>query len=100
MMNNYDQHVVIKTLDNPLRILFWNLSDFFMLVIPFFLGVIFESVVIVLIGLVLRLFFKRLLQRYPQTYFKSLLYWYLPTKTLNRILKCNLPPSHFRLVAF
>ncbi|NGX47091.1 MAG: hypothetical protein K1000chlam3_00460 [Chlamydiae bacterium] len=96
MNKEYDQHIIIKTLDNPTRILFWDLPDFAMLVLPFFLGMLLENSLIFIGGLVARWFLKRLLKHLPKGYLKRVAYWYLPTRTMNRLLKTNLPPSHIR----
>jgi|GEM_PF-1731092 len=96
MNKEYDQHIVIKTLDNPTRILFWDLPDFVLLVLPFFLGMLLESSLILIGGLMGRLLMKKVLRKMPKAYLKRAAYWYLPTRIMNHLLKTDLPPSHVR----
>jgi len=96
MNKQYDQHIVMKTLDNPTRILFWDLPDFAVMVLPFFLGMLMENSLICVGGILIRWFFKRLLRQLPKGFVKRAAYWYLPTKVINSCLKSNLPPSHIR----
>lgn len=96
MEKEYDQHLVLKTLDNPIRILFWNLPDFMMLILPFFVGMLFESTLLFLVGIALRIILKRALRRQRKGSAKLWVYWHFPTSTMNRMLKTHMPASHIR----
>ena len=92
-----DKHLVLKTLDDEMRILFWSVDDFLVITVPLFLGILLSSFCIMLSGLFLKYCYTKLKKRFPHHSFKHKLYWTLPTKAFNRrgLIK-NLPASHIR----
>lgn len=98
MNQNDRQHYIFKSLDNPMRILFWNVDEFLMFVIPFFLGIIFGNVIIsiLIIGLVIYLY-KKFKKKYRKFYFSHVMYWNLPTQKMKKMgIYKSLPFSHKR----
>ncbi len=85
---------LFKTLDNPSRLLFWEIDDFLCFVVPIFLGLSFDSLYLILTALPLKLMYSRLKKKFPYGQYKHQLYWHLPTHTI-KYLK-HLPPSHQR----
>ena len=92
-----EQRVVLKHLNNPVKILSFSLNDLVLYVTPFFIGSLFDSLFLVpSVGLICALTCKRLLRRFPRYYFIRFLYWNLPTDKYNRLLKTSFPPSNKR----
>lgn len=84
-------------MDNTPRMLFWGVDEFMVMAIPFFLGIIFGSVVIMLSGFVVRNFFCRWKRRYPKGVIVHVFYWKLPTQAFMRFGAFkSLPHSHLR----
>ncbi|WP_068470645.1 type IV conjugative transfer system protein TraL [Parachlamydia sp. C2] len=94
---NAQRHYIFKTLDNPMRVVFWSIDEFLIMVIPLFIGFILANVLILLSGIVLKFFYAKLKKKNSNQSFKHLLYWYLPTHNLKKqgIVK-NFPDSHVR----
>jgi|SaaInlStandDraft_3_1057020.scaffolds.fasta_scaffold31389_2 conjugal transfer pilus assembly protein TraL len=97
MSQKNDQHVIIKSLDNLPRFLFWSLDDFLVMVIPFFIGMVMESLLVMVMGVLIRPFYSKLKRRYPHGSLKHFIYWYFPHEACSKS-GCfkNLPPSHKR----
>ncbi len=92
-----NQHVVLKHLDNPIRVLSFSVSDLIAYLSPFFIGSLFDSLfVIPMGGLLIVLILKRLLKRLPKFYLLRFWYWGLPTRSVNRMFKSTFPDSHKR----
>lgn len=92
-----NQNVVLKHLDNPIRILSFSVSDLIAYLSPFFVGSLFDSMfVIPLGGLLIVLILKRFLKRLPKFYLSRFWYWNLPTKSVNRMYKSAFPHSNKR----
>ena len=90
-----DQTTLLKHLDAPMRILSFSISDLIAYAAPFFIGSLFDSLfVIPVFGVILVLLGKKLTRRLPKFYAIRFLYWFLPTRRFNRVLKVNLPPSN------
>ena len=90
-------HLVFKTVDNPLRILFWELDEFLCIAAPLFLGMCFSSFLLMCSGIVAKPLYTRLKKKCPNQHFKHMVYWYLPTRQLKKMgIVKNLPPSHVR----
>lgn len=89
--------IVVKTLDNTPRILFWGADEFAILVAPIFLGIVLGSFLLMILGFVIRYFYKKYKRRYPSRFFKHKLYWILPKQAFEMcgILK-NIPRSDDR----
>lgn len=92
-----DRRVVFKTLDNPARVLFWDLDDFCLMAIPPFLGIAMGVLWLMFIGVLLRPFYARLKRRFPKGTFLHFAYWSLPKNAWDRAGRLgSLPPSHRR----
>jgi type IV conjugative transfer system protein TraL len=92
-----NQHVVLKHLDNPIRILSFSVSDLIAYLAPFFVGSFFDSMFIIPLGGLLIVFVsKRLLRRLPKFCLIRFWYWNLPTKSVNRMFKSSFPDSNKR----
>lgn len=89
---------ILKHLDEPVRILSFSISDLVGYLAPFFVGSLFDSLFVVpLIGIASVFLAKRMLKRFPRFHGIRFLYWFLPTRRFNRMLKVNLPPSNKHL---
>jgi type IV conjugative transfer system protein TraL len=88
---------VIKTLDNMPRLIFWPIDDVLIVIVPFFVGLCVSSFLIMLSGLVLKIFYKKIKRRYPRGAFLHRMYWSLPKSAFQMagILK-QIPASHQR----
>lgn len=94
-MNIENKHQLYKTLNNPLRVIFWSIDEFLLMVIPLLIGFMMASPFILLSGFVLIIIYLKLKKKFPAL--KHMVYWYLPTRRLRKqkIIK-NLPSSHIR----
>ena len=93
---NQDQPL-IKYLDEPIRILKFSLHDIATLTVPIFIGLIFDSVVLIPgLGIGCVLMVKKLMRKFPKFYFTRWLYWVMPTKAFNKGRHVNLPNSSVR----
>ena len=92
-----EKNFVFKTLDNMPRMIFWGVDEFVIMAAPFFIGLLFGSVFMMLSGLVLKKFYCRWKKRYPRGLIMHALYWNLPTRAFIRfgVFK-RLPHSHVR----
>lgn len=90
----HPHNTVLKKLDSPVRILSFSIGDLVAYLSPFFIGSMLDSLFVVpAIGIVLMVFIKRTLRKFPKHYIMRYLYWALPTERFNKMLKVNLPPS-------
>lgn len=94
-MNIEKKHQLYKTLDNPLRVIFWSVEEFLLMVIPLMIGFMMASPFILLSGFFLKYAYSKFKKKFPVL--KHMLYWHLPTGRLRKqkIIK-NLPLSHIR----
>lgn len=92
-----NKKTILKTLDNPMRIIFWSMEEFLIMIVPLFLGFMLANFFVLLSGIVLKIIYAKFKNKSTQRYFKHVLYWHLPTNNLKKqgIVK-NLPPSHIR----
>lgn len=96
-MESGQQNLIIKTLDNAPRLLFWSADEFLLLAVPLFIGIVFGSFLLMISGFAIKPLLTRLKKRYPKGFLKHRLYWILPKSafsfsgTLKRV-----PPSHLR----
>lgn len=89
---------LLKHLDSPVRILSLSINDIVGYAAPFFVGAMFDSLLIIpLCGLILVYLVKRALRRFPRFYLIRQLYWAFPTARYNKLLKVDLPASSKRL---
>jgi type IV conjugative transfer system protein TraL len=85
----------LKTLDNPLRILFWSIDEFFSLVGPAIFGVSLGYPWLALAGLFSKPLYSKIRRKLQHGAYKHKTYWVLPTRNLKLMVK-TLPPSHNR----
>jgi len=95
-MKKYDQHVIIKSLNNSIRILRWDINSFILLMMPFFFALIFRSLSVMLVALVARVAINRLMRRMPVGLVARYGYWVLPSSLTNRLLRRAMAPSHLK----
>ena len=96
MKNTED--VLLKHLDNPVRILSFSIGDLIAYLAPFFAGSFFDSLFIIpLMGILIIYLLKKWVKKLPKFYLIRFLYWSLPTKRFNGMLGSNLPSSNKRL---
>ena len=93
-MSDYDQHIILHHLDDPLRFLHWTLDEALTIMVPAFFGLAIEHPFWGLIGaggcyggLI------TLKKRFGLENLKHALYWYLPKSTKHLP---HLPPSYIR----
>ena len=94
-MISHDRGYIIKSLDNQMRFLFWELDEFGVLVIPLFLGILTSSVLMMCSGLFWRYLLNKFKKKFPRGSLKHYLYWNLPTRHMKKMVG-NCPPSHLR----
>lgn len=87
----HESTIIIKTLDNTPRLLFWKIDSFALVTIPFLIGSLFGSFLVMSQGVFIYLLYRRFKRRYPGLNIKHLAYWSLPTGK-----KVLFPPSHKR----
>jgi len=90
-MTEYKRRI-FRTLDNPSRMLFWTLDEFFIMMIPIFLSIALGNLLIAL-GVLIKIPYNKMKRQFS-TSLLHYAYWYLPTKHM-RYLK-RMPPSHQR----
>ena len=90
--------LLLRRLDAPARFLSFTMGELISYLAPFFVGALLDSLFVVPAAGILGVTFSRkFLKRFPKYYGIRLLYWSLPTKSFNRILRINLPPSNQRI---
>lgn len=94
MSEDFDTHIILHHLDDPLRIFYWTLDEAAIILVVPFLGLIIEQFFIsILIAIFSFWFLRKIKKRYGQGTLKHALYWYFPHNV--RKLK-KTPPSHIR----
>lgn len=93
-MQDYDQHIILHHLDDPLRFLYWTLDEAVAIMGPAFFGLAVEHPLIGLIGSgACTWALTTVKKRFGLACLKHALYWYLP-KSNNNLP--HLPPSYIR----
>lgn len=94
MSQDYDQHIILHHLDDPLRILHWTLDEASAVLLPAVLGLMADYP---LHGLGVSALcygsLKKIKKRFGLETLKHAVYWYLP-KSHKRLP--HTPPSHIR----
>ncbi|MBP6985490.1 MAG: type IV conjugative transfer system protein TraL [Alphaproteobacteria bacterium] len=94
MSTDYDQHIILHHLDDPLRILKWTVDEAAILILPMFFGLAIDHFIV---GLLMSAFgfwgLRNLKRRLGLMAVKHALYWYLPH---NRRKLPTSPPSYIR----
>jgi len=89
--------VLLKHLDSPVRILSLSINDMIGYLSPFFVGAIFDSLLIIPVcGLIAIYFIKRVVRRFPRFYLLRSMYWGFPTQRYNKIVGVRWPHSSKR----
>jgi type IV conjugative transfer system protein TraL len=90
-----ENHYILKHLDNPIRILFWDTGEFMFLALPFFAGILLSSVLVIVLGILLFPFYKRFKRRFQRGHLIALTYWNLPYTALKHTKRWKkIPPSY------
>ena len=88
---------ILKSMDNPGRVLVWDLDEFLVISAPLFLGICVGSLLVTLSGLLLKPFYSRLRKKLPRGALSAYIYWKLPSSSLRRRgMISNLPDSNAR----
>ena len=91
------ENILINTLDNPTRILFWEVDGFLVVIIPFFVGMALSSLLIMITGFFLISPYRKLKKMYPRGSLKRKCYWNLPHHVFEKSGKFKgFPPSYER----
>lgn len=94
MSTDYENHVILHHLDDPLRILKWTVDEALVILLPPFIGLSIDQPLLGF-GISASCFWaiKRFKERIGVGFFKQWIYWYFPhnEKKLKKI-----PPSHIR----
>lgn len=92
--------VIIKTIDNMPRILFWRMDEFSIMILPFFLGISiggYLGLFAIFSGPFLKCFYSKICKKYPKGTLQHLLYWNIPKSVFDKSGKLkNIPGSHLR----
>lgn len=87
------RHVILNHVDTPLKIIFWTVPEILMLLVPLFLGLIVNQLIL---SLIISMFNYWLHKKYQQHFgkgqFQSVRYWFLPQDLRFK----TLPPSFIR----
>lgn len=79
MSRKFDQHVIIQTLDNSPRVLFWDMDEFLVLFSPLFIGVALGSILVMGVGFLAKPLYMKIKRRSKRGFiFRHRLYWLLP----------------------
>jgi type IV conjugative transfer system protein TraL len=89
---------MLKHLDAPVRFLSFTMGELISYLAPFFVGAMVDSLFVVpAAGIFAVAGGRKYLKRFPKYFGIRYLYWSVPTKSFNKILRVNLPPSNHRL---
>lgn len=92
-MSAMNRHVILNYVDTPLKILFWTVPEILLLVVPLFIGLMINQLILAIIISVVNCWLnKKYQQHFGKGQFQAVLYWFLPD---NRRFK-NLAPSFIR----
>lgn len=90
--------MLFRHLDSPVRILSFSINDLIGYFAPFFVGAFFDSLLIIPMGgLLLVYIVKRLLRHVSRFYVIRYMYWALPTRRYNKLVRISWPASSKRL---
>lgn len=94
-MSVINSHVILSYIDTPSRILIWQADQVLVCVLPFFLGMITEHIIVgIVFSFVFAFLFKIFQKKFGKGKIRAILYWYFPTDL--KLIKKGLPPSHVR----
>lgn len=93
-MSTLSRHVILNTVDAPLKILIWTKGEIGMFLLPAILGLMFRQTVVGLMVSVLNYRLYKVYQaRFGKDQFLAVCYWFLP---LARKKFPAAPPSYVR----
>ncbi|MFB5616681.1 MAG: type IV conjugative transfer system protein TraL [Nitrosopumilus sp.] len=94
------RNIILKTLDNQPRVLFWGLDEFLMMTIPLMVGLFFQGFfgfAIMFSGFPLKMMYAKFANQSRYFSFRSFIFWFLPKKKTELLLGVkNLPDSSSR----
>ena len=94
MSDDYDTHVILHHLDDPLRVLKWTLDEAAALIVPPFLSLLIEQLIAGFVLSIISFFVLRKLKKKCQGgALRHALYWYFPHR---RSVFKKTPPSYIR----
>ena len=87
------RHVILNHVDTPLKILFWTIPELLMLMVPSFIGLMINQLILGLTISILNFWAnKKYQQHFGKGQFQAVRYWFFPA---DRRFK-SLPPSFIR----
>lgn len=94
MSSDYDNHIILHHLDDPLRILKWTIDEALILIVPIFFGIGADHFVAGMMSAGLGFWgLKKLKQRLGFMGLRHALYWHMPH---NKRQLPTSPPSYIR----
>lgn len=88
---------ILRSMDNPPRILIFNASEAFIIIVPMLLAPIFDSILLFPFGIIIWCFWYSFKKKFKHQNIRQYMYWHFPSKQLkkSRFIK-NIPESHLR----
>jgi len=94
MSDDYDQHIILQHLDDPLRFLHWTVDEAIAIVVPIFFCFAIDHAIYGIFGAGGSFFLlKYIKKKFGLESLKHVLYWFLP-KSEKKLP--NSPASHIR----
>ena len=91
---DYDQHLILHHLDDPLRLLKWTLDEALVIIAPVFFGFAIEHPLMgVIVGFLSYWSLTKLKKKFGLSTLKHFLYWTFPK---NSKKLPHMPPSYIR----
>jgi type IV conjugative transfer system protein TraL len=88
---SYDRHVILNSVDSPLRILFWTKGQILLFIVPFFGGMLMDYLLVGCSLSVLNAWVcKQYKRRFGKGQYQAVLYWYFPPSSKLKAF----PPSY------
>lgn len=88
-----------KTFDQPIRILFWTLDEFLILIPLCFVGILLRSLFLLGLAISLKAIYTRITKKCRYQSISHYLYHYFPTEICQKFGYFEgLPPSHLKQV--
>ncbi len=92
-MSAIKRHVILNYVDTPLKILFWTVSEILMLIVPLFIGLMINQLMLALIIILFNFWAnKKYQQHFGKGQFQAVSYWFFPRDIRFK----NLAPSFIR----
>lgn len=88
-----------KTFDEPIRILFWTIDEFLILIPLCFIGLILKSLFLICLAFTSKAFYAQMKKKRRHQSYSHFIYLYLPTAVCQKVGYFEgLPPSHLKEV--